>query len=237
MSICLAIDTSSFIMGVALTDHGKTVAELTTNLKKNHSLRLMPAIEQMMKEADISPRELEKIVVAKGPGSYTGVRIGVTTAKTMAWSLGIPVVGVSSLAVLAQAGRFFHGVIVPLMDARRGQVYTGSYIAQGMEVRQQGEDRLVLLTDWLDWLHEQQQDVLFIGQDVALHRETIVERLGERACFMPGAAQLPRPAELARLGDDLQGVPSPHALVPDYLQLAEAEAKWQKAQTEKGPTT
>ncbi|MCM3715817.1 tRNA (adenosine(37)-N6)-threonylcarbamoyltransferase complex dimerization subunit type 1 TsaB [Halalkalibacter oceani] len=235
MSKQLAIDTSSFIMGVALTDDERTVAELTTNLKKNHSLRLMPAIEQMMKEAEISPRELEKIIVAKGPGSYTGVRIGVTTAKTMAWSLGIPVVGVSSLAVLAQAGRFFHGVIVPLMDARRGQVYTGSYIAEGVEVRPRGEDRLLMLTDWLEWLSKQEQDVLFIGQDVALHKETIVERLGERACFVPGTAQLPRPAELARLGRHLQGESSPHALVPDYLQLAEAEAKWQKAQMEKDP--
>ncbi len=84
----------------------------------------MPAITKLMNEVGIQPNQLDRVVVANGPGSYTGVRIGVTTAKTLAWSLQIPVVGVSSLALMAQAGRLFHGEIVPLVDARRGQVYT-----------------------------------------------------------------------------------------------------------------
>ena len=93
MSKTLAIDTSSFVMGLAVTDGDVTLGEVTTNIKKNHSIRLMPAIDVLMKEVGVKAKELEQIVVAVGPGSYTGVRIGVTTAKTLAWSLQIPVIG------------------------------------------------------------------------------------------------------------------------------------------------
>src|SRR5690625_6772704 len=104
----LAIDTSNQTMGVAVLKENQISCEIVTNIKKNHSVRLMPAIDQLMKEVSVMPEELNKIVVAKGPGSYTGVRIGLTTAKTMAWALNIPVVGVSSLETLTYQGQFFH---------------------------------------------------------------------------------------------------------------------------------
>ena len=123
----LAIDTSNFTLGIALIDGNQVMGEYITNLKKNHSVRVMPAIETLLKDCDTLPKELDKIVVAKGPGSYTGVRIGVTIAKTLAWTLKIPLSGVSSLEALAANGRYFNGSISPLFDARRGQVYTGLY--------------------------------------------------------------------------------------------------------------
>ncbi|MDT8862396.1 tRNA (adenosine(37)-N6)-threonylcarbamoyltransferase complex dimerization subunit type 1 TsaB [Alkalihalobacillus sp. MEB130] len=235
MSKTLAIDTSSFVMGIAVTDGDQTLGEVTTNIKKNHSIRLMPAIDDLMKEVSVKPKELERIIVANGPGSYTGVRIGVTTAKTMAWSLGIPIIGVSSLEVLAQTGRFFRGIISPIMDARRGQVYTGQYQAVGSDVQRIEKDRLIMLEDWLAYLVEQNQPVLFIGQDTLIHETLIRDRLGENAHFASGSMSLPRPAELARLGQKSSvSELSVHSFVPDYLQLAEAEAVWQKAQKEKG---
>ncbi|MCL7748821.1 tRNA (adenosine(37)-N6)-threonylcarbamoyltransferase complex dimerization subunit type 1 TsaB [Halalkalibacter alkaliphilus] len=235
MSKTLAIDTSSFVMGIAVTEGDRTLGEVTTNIKKNHSIRLMPAIDQLMSEVDVKPNELEKIVVANGPGSYTGVRIGVTTAKTLAWSLNIPIIGVSSIAVLAQAGRFFQGVISPIMDARRGQVYTGHYETKGIDVLEVTNDRLIMLEDWLVYLQELRKPVLFVGQDVSMHEVMIREKLGDHAHFATGSMALPRPAELARLGGALTAdIDSVHSFVPNYLQLAEAEANWQKAQKEKG---
>ncbi|WP_332634324.1 tRNA (adenosine(37)-N6)-threonylcarbamoyltransferase complex dimerization subunit type 1 TsaB [Halalkalibacter flavus] len=234
MSKTLAIDTSSFVMGIAVTEGDRTLGEVTTNIKKNHSIRLMPAIDQLMGEVDVKPNELEKIVVANGPGSYTGVRIGVTTAKTLAWSLNIPVIGVSSIAVLAQTGRFFQGVISPIMDARRGQVYTGHYETKGIDVLEIMNDRLIMLEDWLVYLQELRKPVLFVGQDVSMHEVMIREKLGDNAHFATGSMALPRPAELARLGRTLTAdIDSVHSFVPNYLQLAEAEANWQKAQKEK----
>src|SRR5699024_3708924 len=97
-------DTSNQVMGVALLHDDVLVGEIVTNIKKNHSVRLMPAIDQLMRETGMTPDLLDKIAVAKGPGSFTGVRIGLATAKAMAWSLEIPIVGVSSLEVLAYQG-------------------------------------------------------------------------------------------------------------------------------------
>ena len=90
-------------------------------------LRAMPAIEELFEKAGIAPADIDAIAVSEGPGSYTGVRIGVTIAKTLAWTLGKPLVGVSSLKALAANALFFNGLICPIVDARRGNVYAGAY--------------------------------------------------------------------------------------------------------------
>ncbi|MFD3449961.1 tRNA (adenosine(37)-N6)-threonylcarbamoyltransferase complex dimerization subunit type 1 TsaB [Microbacteriaceae bacterium 4G12] len=221
----LAIDTSNYTMGVALLDGETVVGELITNLKKNHSVRLMPAIEQLLKECEVKPNELGKIVVAAGPGSYTGVRIGVTVAKTLAWSLNIPIVGVSSLETLAANGSYFNGYICPLFDARRQQVYTGLYTYEGQTLQTVEEDRIIVISEWLQLLKKMDKSVLFIGNDLSIHQETIAAELGEQAVFVSAARQNPRPGELALLGltKEEQEV---HSFVPNYIRLAEAEANW-----------
>ncbi|TPE69399.1 tRNA (adenosine(37)-N6)-threonylcarbamoyltransferase complex dimerization subunit type 1 TsaB [Halalkalibacterium halodurans] len=225
----LAIDTSTYVMGVAILDGNQLVGEVTTNLKKNHSLRLMPAIESLMKEVGVAPNEFERIVVAQGPGSYTGVRIGVTTAKTLAWSLGISLVGVSSLEVMAQHGYYAKELIVPLIDARRGQIYSGTYRWNGKEVDVVEADRLILAGDLARMLAKAGEDVLLIGQDVSMHYDTFAAVLGEKVKRAPFTHSLPRPAELGRLGQQRSPIENLHAFAPSYLQLAEAEAKWREA--------
>lgn len=111
----LAIDTSNQVLGIAILRKGQIIGEFITNIKKNQTSRLMPAIHQLMKDVHMDPDQLDKIVVAKGPGSYTGVRIGVSTAKSLAWSLSIPLVGVSSLEVLAYQGRLYDSFICPFL--------------------------------------------------------------------------------------------------------------------------
>ncbi len=221
----LAIDTSNFALGVALLQDGIIIGEYVTNIKKNHSVRAMPAVEQLMKECGLKPGDLDKIVVAKGPGSYTGVRIGVTLAKTLAWTLGIPLSGVSSLQVLAANGKYFNGVVSPVFDARRGQIYTGLYAGEDGAVSMIKEDRILQSTDWAEQLNELDRDVLFIGNDVALHADIFRSILGERAVFADAASHNPRPGELVRLGKDLPAEDI-HRFVPNYIRLAEAEANW-----------
>lgn len=225
----LAIDTSNYVMGVSLIDGNTVVGEMITNLTKNHSVRLMPAVEQLLQECNVKPKELQKIIVAAGPGSYTGVRIGVTVAKTLAWSLQIPIVGVSSLEVLAANGSDFQGVICPLFDGRRGQIYTGLYTYKENQLTSIKDDRIILIVEWLQMLKEMKQPVLFIGNDVEKHKETIVDYLGDQAVLAPFTKNNPRPSELALLGLQKEEQ-SVHTFVPSYLRLAEAEAKWLESQ-------
>ncbi|KAB7704485.1 tRNA (adenosine(37)-N6)-threonylcarbamoyltransferase complex dimerization subunit type 1 TsaB [Bacillus aerolatus] len=225
----LAIDTSTYTLGVSLLNGEEIIGEHITDLNKNHSLRAMPAIEALMKECEVKPADLKKIVVAKGPGSYTGVRIGVTIAKTLAWSLNIPLAGVSSLAVLAASARYYPSYISPIIDARRGRVYTGLYRFEEGKLNLVKEDRNVLLTDWCEELKELNEDVLFAGKDIHLHENLIREVIGRRALLGGANIFYPRPSELGRLGLTEPAVDL-HSFVPNYIRLAEAEAKWLEQQ-------
>lgn len=225
----LAIDTSNHTLGIALVKNSTVIGESITYLKKNHSVRAMPTVEALMKECGVAPSELSKIVVAKGPGSYTGVRIGVTIAKTLAWTLPIPISAVSSLETLAANGQYFDGWISPLFDARRGQVYTGLYTFEEGKIQEIKQDQNILLTDWLYELKQTGKPVLFLGQDVHLHEESIRSILGETAVIAEGAFHNPRPSMLAFLGAD-RPAEDVHQLVPNYIRMAEAEVKWLEGQ-------
>lgn len=228
MSI-LAIDTSNYTLGVALLDEDKVIGEYITNVKVNHSVRAMPAIQSLMKDCGVLPNQLTKIVVAKGPGSYTGVRIGVTIAKTLAWSLNIPIVGVSSLEILAAStGRYFAGFIAPLFDARRGQIYTGLYQYQNEILETIVQDLNILTVDWVEKLKSQNQPVLFVGNDLSIHRAVIEKELGDQAVFAEITEHNPRPAELGLLGNKRLSEEI-HSFVPNYIRMAEAEVKWMEA--------
>lgn len=225
----LAIDTSNYTLGVALLNEDKVIGEFMTNIKVNHSIRAMPAIQNLMKDCGIEPNQLSKIVVAKGPGSYTGVRIGVTIAKTLAWSLNIPIIGISSLEILASsAGRYFGGYIAPLFDARRGQLYTGLYEYQNGEIKTIVADQNVMNTDWVERLKSLDKPILFVGNDLPLHQDVIVKALGEKAIFAEITEHNPRPSELGFLGKD-RPAGDVHTFVPNYIRLVEAEVKWMEA--------
>ncbi|EAO75186.1 protein of unknown function [Streptococcus agalactiae COH1] len=121
----LAFDTSSKALSVAVLNNMECLATVTINIKKNHSINLMPAIDFLMQSIDLEPQDLDRIVVAEGPGSYTGLRVAVATAKMLAYTLKIDLVGVSSLYALTN-GFSENDLLVPLIDARRNNVYVVS---------------------------------------------------------------------------------------------------------------
>jgi tRNA threonylcarbamoyladenosine biosynthesis protein TsaB len=228
----LAIDTSTQALGVAILRGDEIVGEIVTNIAKNHSVRLMPAIDNLMKEVNITPDQLDKIVVAKGPGSYTGVRIGLTTAKTLAWSLNIPIIGVSSLEALAYRTIFSESLICPFFDARRGLVYTGLYENKDGQIELVEEERNTQITEWLDRLATKEQQIIFLSPDIEKHDELIKEKLGSRAIIPSLAYHIAKPSDLALAAKGKQDDET-HTLAPNYLRLAEAEANWLKQQEDK----
>ncbi|KGX84307.1 tRNA (adenosine(37)-N6)-threonylcarbamoyltransferase complex dimerization subunit type 1 TsaB [Pontibacillus marinus] len=227
----LAIDTSNQPLGVAVLKNSQVVAEYTKNIKKNHSVQLMPVINQLMSEAGLQPSELDRIAVANGPGSFTGIRIGLTTAKTLAWSLNIPIVAMSSLELLAYNGFYSNSLICPFFDARRGQVYTGLYQNEQSELRLEKEEVNILMEEWLKALKEYDQPIMFLSHDLDAHRETIVNTLGEQAILPDLPVHLPQAGVLAKVAMTKEPV-DVHSLTPNYLRLAEAEAKWIQKQQE-----
>ncbi|WP_202080846.1 tRNA (adenosine(37)-N6)-threonylcarbamoyltransferase complex dimerization subunit type 1 TsaB [Caldalkalibacillus salinus] len=233
----LAIDTSNWPLGLAVLQDGAIVGETNTHLPKNHSLRLMPAVEALLNDLDTKPQALDKIVVAQGPGSYTGVRIGVTTAKVLAWTLQLPIIGISSLQVVAQNCTGHDGLIVPLFDARRGNVYAGVYETNQdkTHVTTVMNDEHVHLETFLHELRDAyNRTLLFVGQGAIQHRELITTVLGEQAYVAREVDHTPRGSQLAYLGFKQQGREligeDIHAFAPTYLQLSEAEAKWKEKQ-------
>ncbi|GAK01276.1 LOW QUALITY PROTEIN: inactive homolog of metal-dependent protease [Geomicrobium sp. JCM 19055] len=224
----LAMDTSTYVLGVAVGD-GQTVrAEWTTHEKTNHSLRLMPGIDLVLKSAGLKPRQLSTIAVTTGPGSYTGVRIGVSTAKAMASSLNVPLVEVSTLETLASNGKYREGLVCSFIDARRGQVYAGVYEVKDEALTVYKEERLLLLEDLLQELKKRGRSVLFLSLDVDLHRETLTHELGEHAIFGATGDNRTKPSEVLRIASQKEAATNVDAVVPRYLQLAEAEKNIKK---------
>ena len=217
----LAFDTSSKALSVALLEEENRLAELTLTIKKNHSITLMPTIEFLMASIDWKPTDLDRIVVAEGPGSYTGLRIAVATAKTLAQTLKIDLVGVSSLLALMPEER--EGLAIPVMDARRNHVYAGFY----------QEDQLVYPEGHLSFeavleRAKGAEKVTFLGE-VEAFREQIQEAL-------PNAQMvetLPDAVRIGRLGLTKEAV-SVHGFVPNYLKRVEAEENWLKDHQESG---
>ncbi|MBP2000691.1 tRNA threonylcarbamoyladenosine biosynthesis protein TsaB [Paenibacillus shirakamiensis] len=261
----LSLDTSTASLVVAVMEEGNLLAEQKITAERNHSVFLITAIEEALQEAGVNKHELTGIATGVGPGSYTGIRIGVTTAKTLAWSLRLPVAGFSSLAALglggwaagtsqpleafaaAATGPSAPGTagspaewIIPLMDARRGQVYTALFEAAPGELPRRLEpDGIRLMERWVSALagrlaalapQARPSAVWFTGE-TAVHgqaAEALRPLLGEGLQFMPyeleGAAAGLLGAErlLAGESDEL------HTLVPNYTQLSEAEANQQR---------
>lgn len=225
--IYLGIDTSNSPLAIALMADDTVLIEETTNLKINHSLTAMPAIEEMLKKAKVSPKELTHIAVAEGPGSYTGVRIGLTIAKTLAWSLKLPLHMVSSLKVLAANGHHFDGLICPVMDARRGTAFIGLYDGESLEpvIEDQHSD----VRAFLEKARVLGKPVLFTGIDAAVHEAVIRDVLGDMAHFSAPQNRLPRASNLIMLAKDVPATDIHHA-VPEYQRITEAEANYIKSQ-------
>lgn len=232
----LALDTATSACTVAVVDGARVLAELTLQVPRAHSTRLMPLVAQAMAESGLKKSELDAFAVGIGPGSFTGLRIGLSTVKGLAFALGKPCVPVSTLAATAYGTGAQTGLVVPVFDAKREQVYTAVYAAGDcdpatwVELRSPTILHIDELAEELGALRASRPgDLVTLCGDAA---ETYADRLGLGSALRLAqpAVRLPRASAVAQLAIcrfQAGGAVEPDALVPEYLRKSEAETLWE----------
>lgn len=219
MSMLLAMDSTGPSLSVALAKDGKIVYECFQRTGHTHSERLLPMIDAALASQGIEASQLDLLAVTVGPGSFTGVRIGVETAKALAHALNIPCVPVNALEAIAMGAGRFEGVVCPLQDARAGQVYCASF----MDGEQVLPDSAMKLAEFLETLPDE-ADCCFVGDGAQAHRVALENAMGERAVFAAESEMNLRAANAAVLGyaqrDKAVGW---REILPYYLRKPQAE--------------
>ena len=223
--LILAFETSAKAASVALTENGKLLGESYQNTGLTHSQTLMVMAEDMLKQCGKAVSDLTAVAVAEGPGSFTGVRIGVAAAKGLAWGAQLPCYGVSTLKAMEVSLGIYEGYVCACMDARRSQVYNAVFrVCQG-SISRVSEDRAISLAELGEELKNLTGPVYLVGDGAVLTHKTLSEevpglilppehRLHQRAV---GVALLAE--KMAEKGDAGDG----NALTPNYLRLSQAE--------------
>ena len=222
----LAIDSCSNVATAALVCDDVLIAQFSLNDKTTHSTKLLPQIEYMMQNAQTEFADIDLFAITTGPGSFTGQRIGVATAKALAHATGKPMVGVSALMAMAYNIKFTDYLICPIMDARREQVYTASFKWQDDELITIKEDRAMALDDLLEEIDE---NVIFFGDGVPVFKEKIASKLGNKAHFAPANLMHINGGGVAEAAKSeyKKGNACDYAsLVPTYLRLSQAEREY-----------
>ena len=228
--IILAIENSSQCGSVALVSEGLCLAEYSLTSSITHSRRLLPSIQQIMAETDIAWERIAAIAVSAGPGSFTGLRIGLTTAKGLAMATGKPLISVSATSTLACQLPWTERLICPVIDARKHEVYAAFYRCNTDGVsRRIGEIMAISAHDLAGRIEE---DVIFLGDGSRIYHDTFKGQLGQRASFASPELFFVRAAALGHCALKKwrnQEFIDPATAIPDYIRPSEAEQNLKKS--------
>ncbi|MBU0478435.1 tRNA (adenosine(37)-N6)-threonylcarbamoyltransferase complex dimerization subunit type 1 TsaB [bacterium] len=223
----LGVETATNVCSVCILENSQLIAEYTTNITKTHSQRLMPMIKHVLANVELIPSDIGAIVVSIGPGSFTGVRIGISAAKGMAMALNIQTAGVSTLGGIAyNLVDSYTGQVCVITDARRKQVYTAIYEMPNM--KKLTEDMVLPIEELIKKIKKK---TIFIGNACALYYNTLKKELGDLALVCPPHSGIPRASSIALLGEKRlkEGKGLSHFdLKPNYVRLSDAEMKWKE---------
>ncbi len=220
--IMLLIDTSGPVAGVALMEDGKVRYEAMSVNSFTHSISMLPMVEEAYRHTGLSVDNTDYFACVTGPGSFTGVRIGVSTVKALAQVQNRPCIAVDALESMANGIRYFDGIICPIQDARAGQVYGAAF--EGNTLQRLMEDEPLVLEEYLEKVSALGEKMMFLGDGMPVHREKIKKIMGERALFAPAQLSYLRPAAAAELAwQKREENVSYLELQPMYLRAPSAE--------------
>ncbi len=224
--LILAFESTAKAASAALVRDGKLISQFSQCSGLTHSRTLLPMGEDMLKNAELTLQDVDLIAVAHGPGSFTGVRIGVSMVKGLAWAADKPCVGVSTLEAMAWHGLAAGGLICPVMDARRSQVYNALFrMEDGRPVRLT-EDRPIALTELAEELRAYKERVFLVGDGAELSFRTLSE-LGLPCVLAPENLCMQSAWGVAMAALDKEPG-SADSLLPVYLRLSQAERERQE---------
>ncbi len=228
----LALDSSGLVASAAVVEAGAadeiTIAEYTVNYKKTHSQTLLPMLDEITKMVELDLDTIDAIAVAAGPGSFTGLRIGSATAKGLGMVLKKPLIHVPTLEGLAYNLCGTDKIVCPIMDARRGQVYTGIYEFEGNDLSILEGQMAVSIEELGEKLSAYEKEIIFLGDGVLVFREALVERImaGKSISFAPAHMNRQRAASVGALGIRYYRAGKIEAAAdhqPNYLRVSQAE--------------
>lgn len=222
----LGFDSSGIVASVAIVEDDVLIAEYTVNYKKTHSQTLLPMLDEIAKMTELDLNSIDAIAVAAGPGSFTGLRIGSATAKGLGLALKKPLIAIPTVEGLAYNLYDILGLICPIMDARRKQVYTGIYRFTDHQLKVVEDQMAVPMETVIEKLNQYGETVTFLGDGVPVFHELIAEKMTVPYSFAPAHVNKQRAAAVAALGEIYyrQGkTETAMEHVPDYLRVSQAE--------------
>ena len=238
----LAVDTTAKACSVSLVENGRVLGENFVNLSFTHSQTMMPMCSQLLENAKLPLSQIDAFAVSTGPGSFTGLRIGLSAVKGMAFALNKPCVAVSTLDALAQNVSQWQGIICPVMDARCNQVYNALYESTGDGLRKLTEDRALMLDQLLQELKTFEKPVILVGDGADLCYNRYQGEICGLAIANP-QNRFQRASSVGILAEQkaLEGeVLSASEILPSYLRLPQAQReliKKKQMEKEKGTKT
>lgn len=231
----LAIEASGPVAGCALAEDGRLTAEFEINNKKTHSQTLLPMMDDLKQRTGLDLQTLDALAVTKGPGSFTGLRIGAATAKGVGLALDLPIIGIPTVDALAFNLFGTEALVCPLMDARRSQVYTGIY-EEDQAPRVLREQCAVPVEEIIADLNQRNRKVVFLGDGVPVYKAVLEEKLTVPRCYAPAHLSLQRAASVAVLAEYLYAQEGAACLTnaddfrPEYLRKSQAERQKEEAE-------
>lgn len=228
--IILSIDSSTPVAGVAISDDKQLLGEVFIHTKNTHSEKLMPIIAQLLADVHMSIQQVEAVAVTCGPGSFTGLRIGMATAKGLVQGGNKKLIAIPTLDCLAQNLSHYSGIICPIMNAQKKQVYTAIYRSGNTGLERLSDYQAIEAEKLAEQLLALDDTVWFVGDGVAAFADVFAEKLGQNCCFADGNVVLPRAGSLAMLAaeraekNDFDDLYQTEVI---YIRKSEAEVQWE----------
>ena len=219
----LAVDTSGPVCGVAVLAEQGLVYECSAVNRLTHSTNLMPMVDAALAATGFTLQDMDRLAVVTGPGSFTGVRIGVSTVKGLAHGAGKPCVAVDALEAMAAGAGEFGDIVCPIQDARAGQVYGAAFVVENGRPERLLPDAPMKLEEYVQAISSIGDRFLFLGDGMPVHRARLTELLGDAAVFAPAHTAFLRPGTVAYLASQAEETVDYLTLMPMYLRAPNAE--------------